>query len=111
MSLSPSPSALAFFFCCSQAHSHPSFFSLSLFSLSLFRQQGSDRGAWLWCSKDDFVIEAVRKVREFERRRKSRDRKRWRRNFKTLARGILFLAFAYPLVDTPSPSLFSTRNR
>lgn len=25
--------------------------------------QGSDRGAWLWCSKDDLVIDAVKKVR------------------------------------------------
>ena len=25
--------------------------------------QGHDSGAWLWCSRDDLVIEAVRKVR------------------------------------------------
>lgn len=28
----------------------------------LLESKGSDRGAWLWCSKDDFVIEAVRKM-------------------------------------------------
>ena len=36
--------------------------------------QGNDRGAWLWCSKGDMVIDAVKKVREGEREREERER-------------------------------------
>ena len=32
------------------------------FSVARLISQKEDQGAWLWCSKDDYVIDAVRKV-------------------------------------------------
>ena len=33
-----------------------------LFLQLVISVQSNDSGAWLWCSEDDFVIDAIRKV-------------------------------------------------
>ena len=82
-----------------------SFFFSSLF-LSLSKQ-GSDRGAWLWCSKDDFVIEAVRKVGKWTGEERRKRKKKMEKKLGDAGQGFFFsdphlVPFLTQLINSPT---------